>query len=95
MKPFTTIAAVIFGLMALLHAYRIATHFQVIVGSHTIAQEVSWVALIVAAVLSFGLFRKLNVELEVEDVAVLHDIVLALLAQLAASRAPASPFSAI
>ena len=58
MKPFTTIAAVIFALMALLHAYRIATHFQVILGSHTIAQEVSWVALVVTAILSFGLFRE-------------------------------------
>jgi hypothetical protein len=37
MKPFTAIAAVIFALIALLHAYRLATHFQVIVGSHTIA----------------------------------------------------------
>jgi hypothetical protein len=58
MKPFTTIAAIIFAVMALGHAYRIATHFQVIVGSHTIAQEVSWVALIVTAVLSWGLFRE-------------------------------------
>lgn len=58
MKPFTTIAAIIFGLMALAHAYRIATHFQVIVGSHTIAQGVSWVAVVVLAVLSYGLFRE-------------------------------------
>ena len=35
------------SVMALVHAYRIVTHFQVIVGSHTIAQGVSWVALIV------------------------------------------------
>lgn len=58
MKPFTMIAAIIFGLMALLHVYRLITHFQVIVGSHTIAQEVSWIALIVTAVLSYGLFRE-------------------------------------
>ena len=58
MKPFTTIAAVIFALMALLHAYRIATHFQVIVGSHTIAQQLSWIGVIVTAVLSYGLFRE-------------------------------------
>ena len=58
MKPFTLIAAIIFALMALLHAYRLATHFQVIVGSHTIAHEISWIAVIVAAVLSFGLFRE-------------------------------------
>ena len=57
-RPFTLIAAVIFGLMALLHVYRIATHFQVIVGSHTIAQGFSWVAVIVLAALSYGLFRE-------------------------------------
>jgi hypothetical protein len=58
MKPFTTIAAVVFALIALLHAYRLVTHFQVIVGSHTIAQAVSWVGLIVAGALSYGLFRE-------------------------------------
>ena len=58
MKPFTTIAAAIFGLMAALHLYRLFTDFQVIVGSHTIAYNVSWVALVVTAVLSFGLFRE-------------------------------------
>jgi hypothetical protein len=58
MKPFTLIAATIFGLMALLHIYRLATHFQIIVGSHTIAQEISWIGLIVAGVMSFGLFRE-------------------------------------
>jgi len=57
-KPFTLIAAIIFGLMALLHAYRLLTHFQVVVGSHTIAQGVSWIAVILTAVLSYGLFRE-------------------------------------
>jgi hypothetical protein len=57
-RPFTLIAAIIFGLMALVHAYRIMTHFQVIVGTHVIAQGVSWVALAVTAVLSVGLFRE-------------------------------------
>ena len=57
-KPFTLIAAVIFGLMALLHVYRLFTHFQVIVGSHTIPQAVSWIALVVTAGLSWMLFRE-------------------------------------
>jgi hypothetical protein len=57
-RPFTTIAAIIFAIMALVHAYRIATHFQVIVGSHTISQGVSWIALFVTAGLSYGLFRE-------------------------------------
>lgn len=57
-KPFTLIAAVIFGLMALLHVYRLFTHFQVIVGSHTIPQAVSWIALVVTAGLSWMLLRE-------------------------------------
>ena len=58
MRPFTTVAAVIFALMALLHAYRLATDFQIIVGSHTIPYGVSWVGLAVTALLSWGLFRE-------------------------------------
>ena len=57
-RPFTLIAAIIFGLMALVHVYRIMTHFQVTVGTHEIAQGVSWVALVVTGALSAGLFRE-------------------------------------
>ena len=46
-RPFTLIAAVIFGLMALVHVYRIVTHFQIIVGSHPMPMAVSWIALVV------------------------------------------------
>ena len=58
MKPFTAIAAIIFGLMALLHAYRLMTDFQVVVGSHTIPHYVSWIGLLVTGLLSYGLFRE-------------------------------------
>lgn len=57
-KPFTLIAALIFLAMALLHAYRLMTHFQVIFGSHTIPQWASWVGLIVPAILSWMLFKE-------------------------------------
>ena len=57
-RPFTLIAAIIFGLMALVHVYRIMTHFQVTVGTLEIAQGVSWVALVVTGALSVGLFRE-------------------------------------
>lgn len=57
-KPFTLIAAIIFGLMVLLHVYRIATHFQVIFGSHTVPQGVSWIALVVTGGMSWMLFRE-------------------------------------
>ena len=58
MKPFTTIAAAIFALMAIAHVYRIATGFPVTVGSVRVGQEVSWVALVITAVLAVGLFRE-------------------------------------
>ena len=57
-RPFTMIAAIIFTVMALLHAYRLVTHFQLIVGSHTIAESLSIVAILVIAVLAIGLFRE-------------------------------------
>jgi hypothetical protein len=57
-RPFTLISAIIFGLMALVHVYRILTGFQLVVGSHVIAPALSWVGVVVAAVLSFGLFRE-------------------------------------
>jgi hypothetical protein len=57
-RPFTLIAAIIFLLMALVHVYRLMTHFQVVLGSHVIPQPVSWIAIIVTGVLSYGLFRE-------------------------------------
>jgi hypothetical protein len=57
-RPFTLIAAVIFLLMAALHAYRQFTHFQVVIGTHSISQGISLVAIVVTLVLSFGLFRE-------------------------------------
>ena len=57
-RPFTLIAAIVFALIALVHAYRIMTEFQVVIGTHVIAQGVSWVALVVTGALSIGLFRE-------------------------------------
>ena len=58
MRPFTTISAIIFALMAIAHAYRLATGFTINVAGTEIGQGISWVALIVTAVLSYGLFRE-------------------------------------
>ena len=44
--------------MALLHIYRLFTHFQVILGSHEIPMTVSYVAIVVTAVLAWGCFRE-------------------------------------
>ena len=57
-KPFTMIAALIFFAMALLHLYRIFTHFQVIVGSHVIPQWCSYLGLVIPALLGILLLRE-------------------------------------
>ena len=57
-RPFTWIASAIFALMALVHLYRLFTHFQIIVGSHAIAQWVSVVGLVITAALSWMLCRE-------------------------------------
>ena len=57
-RPFTMIAAIIFGAMALGHLYRLATHFQIVAGSHVIPMSISWIAIIVTALLSVMLFRE-------------------------------------
>ena len=58
MRPFTSIAAAIFLLIALAHLYRILVGFPVVVGTFQIGQSVSWVALVVTMVLAAGLFRE-------------------------------------
>jgi hypothetical protein len=57
-RPFTTIAAVIFLIMALLHLYRLFTHFQIVLGSHVIPQSASIAAIVVAGALAVGLYRE-------------------------------------
>jgi len=57
-RPFTWIAAIIFALLALLHVYRVITHFQIILGSHVIPQWCSYVGIVVAAFLSWMLCRE-------------------------------------
>ena len=57
-RPFTTIAAVLLGLVALAHVYRLFTHFHVIVGSHTIPMWVSYIGVAIPGVLSWGLFQE-------------------------------------
>jgi len=57
-KPFTWIASAIFALMAVVHIYRLVTHFQIVVGSHSIPEWVSYVAIVVTAGLSWMLCRE-------------------------------------
>jgi hypothetical protein len=58
MKPFTMIAAAIFAIMALVHVYRIAVGFPINVAGTEVGQGISWVALIVTAVLAYGLLKE-------------------------------------
>ena len=57
-KPFTLIAAAIFALMALVHIYRIATDFQIIVGTHTLPMTVSYVGVVVTGILAVMLYAE-------------------------------------
>jgi hypothetical protein len=57
-RPFTLFAAAIFLVMALVHAYRLVTHFQIIIGSHPIPLNASWVGLAIALVLAWMLFKE-------------------------------------
>jgi len=57
-RPFTMIAAIIFTLMALVHAYRLVTHFTVVFGSYEIPQWASWLGLLIPAILAWGLWKE-------------------------------------
>ncbi len=57
-RPFTLLAAVIFALMALVHLYRIVTHFQIILGSHTVPMSASWIAIAITGLLAVLLYRE-------------------------------------
>ena len=51
------VASIIFGIFAIGHLLRLIKNAQVIVGSYTIPMGLSWVALIVAAILCIWLWR--------------------------------------
>jgi hypothetical protein len=57
-RPFTLLAAVIFALMALVHLYRIFTHFRIVLGSHEIPLSASWLAIAITLVLAVMLYRE-------------------------------------
>ena len=57
-KPFTMIAAIIFAIMAVVHVFRLVTHFQIVAGSHEIPMWVSWLGVIIPAILAAGTFRE-------------------------------------
>ena len=50
-KPFTTLGAIVFLVVAAAHAYRIYSGLTVVVGGHEISMMVSWAGAGVTAVL--------------------------------------------
>jgi hypothetical protein len=57
-RPFTFVAAIIFLLMACVHLYRLAVGFDITIGATAVPMTVSWVALVITALLSVMLFKE-------------------------------------
>ena len=51
------VASILFGLFAIGHLFRLINQIPVMVGSHQIPMGISWVALIIAAILCIWLWR--------------------------------------
>ena len=57
-RPFTWIAAAIFAIAAIVQIIRLIKPFQVVIGSHSVPMWCSYVAIVVAAFLSWMLCRE-------------------------------------
>lgn len=57
-RPFTLIAAIIFGVMGLAHLYRLFVPFEVNIGGCHLPQWASAVAVVITGVLSAMLYRE-------------------------------------
>ena len=60
MKPFTRIASVIFGIIALLHLLRLIISAEIVVAGFQLPLGISFAGLIVTAILSVGLWKEAN-----------------------------------
>jgi len=57
-KPFTTIAAVLFLIIAGVHVYRLATGFEVTIAGSPVSMVVSWIGVVVGLVLGVMLLSE-------------------------------------
>jgi hypothetical protein len=57
-RPFTMIGALVFAIVALLHLYRLFTHFQVVLGSHDIPMWTSYVGVLIPGLLALMMYRE-------------------------------------
>ena len=60
MRPFSRIAAIIFGIIGLLHLLRLITKFPVVLGNYELPLWLSGAGLVVAIVLCIGLWKESN-----------------------------------
>jgi hypothetical protein len=58
MRPFTKLAALLFGIVALAHIYRIVRPFEVTIAGQAVAQWASVVGVVVAGGLALMLWRE-------------------------------------
>jgi hypothetical protein len=58
MKPFTTLAAALFGLIALVHLYRLVKGLDIVVSGTVLPQWLSVVGLVIGAGMSLMLWRE-------------------------------------
>ena len=58
MKPFTTLAMILFAMIAVAHLYRLVQPFEVVVAGAAVPQWVSLPALLVAGLLAAMLWRE-------------------------------------
>ncbi len=58
MKPFTKIASVIFGIIALLHLLRLLLHAEIFIGSFQLPLFISIGGFVITAILSIGLWKE-------------------------------------
>ena len=58
MKPFTKIASVILGIVALIHLCRLITHFSITISGSEVPIWINVVGVMVAGALSLGLWKE-------------------------------------
>jgi len=58
MKPFTKIVSILFFLGALVHLFRIFYPFTVFIGGYEIPRAASFIFMVIAAVISAGLWKE-------------------------------------
>jgi len=58
MKPFTTLAAIVFLVVAAVHAYRVYIGWAIVVGPYDIPVWVSYAGIVLPLILAMMLFRE-------------------------------------